>query len=352
MDQRVHNFIMLTNHTIDVEDRNLFWNMTNSVNSDSLKEFSYISEHPEILTMKLGKHHTVFDYFYDIAVYDRCHPSNSLKWQKTLGNIVQLVGTINDGHTLKNNRKYVLRLQGSTRSFTDIFSQLVHEEFDMGDPEFLVYSIIARGELEKLEIMSSLYVIEDYPGVLDVALRYGRNKVLQYFKEKLKLDFSYYGKILDFENYVDNPRYLIYSEQIARDETLRKSGQFISKASHYLDSIKLILETYPHPITCRTVEKWCELTKTNDVDNSSDIIMLLVSKLNEPPPLTYDFGSFNSLIHGTDWNDRSYLIERCLYLQNKLEEQEYRYQEILTRYRTLQERQTGALGGCTACRKN
>lgn len=69
------------------------------------------------------------------------------------------------------------------KTLTKIFGLLVKEEFNMGDPEFLVYSIIARGEIGKLKILANLYVIEDYPAVLDVAFRYGRNAIIKYFRD-------------------------------------------------------------------------------------------------------------------------------------------------------------------------
>jgi hypothetical protein len=339
MNQNVHNFIMTVNPNIDIDDKNLFRNLINHIDGDGFKELAFVKEHPEILPMKI-KHYTVFDFFYEKVVHDRCHPSHTGKWQDALMTVIQLVNMVEGGETLKDNKKYILRLQGTCQTLTDIFDLLVKEEFDMGDPEFLVYSIISRGELGKLQILSNLYVIEDYPGVLDVALRYGRNSIIRYFQDELELDFPYYGKIMDFENYKDNPRYIYYREHIAHDDTSRNKAIIGASKQDYLDSVQLILKDYQYPVTFNTIKKWCELIKSKefvwDRINPSEIIPLLVGKLDTALPLTHDFGEFNSLIFGSEWSDRKCLIQHCLNLQKKLGDQEYRCEQIETRYRHLQ----------------
>jgi hypothetical protein len=337
--ETVNNFIVNVNSNIDTDDRNLFWNMVNTMDSDGAVELAYVKEHPEILPMKIG-HHTVFDFFYEKVIHDRCHPIHTSKWQEILMSVIELVNLAENGDTLKTNKKYILRLQSSCRTLTKIFGLLVKEEFDMGDPEFLVYSIIARGELSKLQILSNMYVIEDYPGVIDVALRYGRNTVIKYFKEVLKLDIPYYGKIMDFENYTDNPRYIYYREHIANDDTVRQQPIVGAIKQDYLSAVKMILEDYQYPITYRTIEKWCDLIKSKefvwDRIDAVEILPVLTSKLVTPLPLTHDFGDFNSLIFGTEWSDRKCLVQQCLTLQSKLEDSEHRRECIETRYRHLQ----------------
>jgi len=336
--ETVNNFITTVNPTIDINDRNLFWNMVNTMDSDGVEELAYVKKHPEILPMKIG-HHTVFDFFYEKVIHDRCYPIHTNKWQEILMSVIELVNLV-DGDVLKTNKKYILRLQSSCRTLTKIFGLLINEEFDMGDPEFLVYSIIARGELSKLQILSNMYVIEDYPGVLDVALRYGRNAIIKYFKEVLQLDIPYYGKIMDFENYTDSPRYIYYREHIANDDTVRQQAIVGATKQDYLSTVQMILVDYQYPITCRTIEKWCALIKNKefvwDRIDATEILPLLTSKLAAPLPLTHDFGEFNSLIFGSEWSDRKCLVQQCLSLQSKLEDSEYRKNCIETRYRHLQ----------------
>lgn len=337
--ETVNGFILTVNPSINMDDRNLFWNMVNNMDSDGSAELEYIHSYPTVLTGKI-KHHTVFDYFYEKAVNDRCHPTHSSKWQDALITAIHLLDRIPDNEIIKHNKKYILRLQGTCKTLTKIFNVLIKEEFDMGDPEFLVYSIIARGELSKLQILSNLYVIEDYPGVLDVALRYGRNAILKYFRDTLELELPYYGKVMDFENYVDNPRYVYYREHIAHDDTIRQKAIVGATKQDYSDSIAVILKDYQYPITRGTLEKWCELIKSKefvwDKINPSEVIPILVSKLDTPLPLTHDFGEFNSLIFGPEWSDRKCLVQNCLNLRRQLEDAEYRRQCIEDRYRHLQ----------------
>jgi hypothetical protein len=338
MDQRVHKFIMTINPNIDINDRNLFWNLVNTFRSDGSKELLFIREHPEILSMKI-KHYTVFDYFYERVINDRCHPANSEKWHDVLTEVIQLVN-LGSSDSLKLSKKYILRLQGTCRTLTKIFSLLVNEEFDMGDPEFLVYSIIARGEIGKLQILSELYVIEDYPGVLDVALRYGRHEIIKYFRDSLELDFPYYGKIMDFENYKDNPRYIYYREHIAQDDALRNKVIIGAAKQDYMSAVQLIMENYQYSITCRTVERWCELIRSKefvwDKINPTEIIPLLVKQLETTLPLTHDFKEFNSLIFGQEWSDRKCLVQHCLDLRKQLDDERERKELTEARYRHLQ----------------
>jgi len=291
------------------------------------------------LTLKINNH-TVFDLFYEKVLRERYHPSHAKNWHTSLETAIELVDKISDGDILKDDKKYVLRLQSVSRTLTKIFDLLVSAEFDMGDPEFLVYSIISRGELCKLKILGSLYVIEDYPAVLDVALRYGRHNIIQYFKDTLELDFTYYGKIMDFENYKDNPRYMYYKEHIDADDASKKAVIAGATKQDYVASVKLILSDYQYPITLNTIDKWCELIKSKeylwDKINSYEIIPLLVAKLEGELPLSHDFGEFNYLIFGSKWSDRTCLVEHCLNLQRKLEAQAIRQEVLESQLKHLQ----------------
>lgn len=341
MEEKVQNFIAMVNPTINTADRSTFWTLVNNIDSDGQPELQYVKEHPEILTMRL-KHHLVFDYFYEKVVQDRCLPTQSGQWQDVLLTVISLLNTVPDRDVVKHNKKYLLRLQGTCRTLTKIFSALVADEFEMGDPEFLVYSIIARGELTKLEILGKLYVIEDYPAVLDVALRYGRYAIIKWFKTALALDIKFFGKILDFENYKDNQRYIYYREHIAHDDTFRHKAIIGASKQDYVQSLKLILVEYDYPITCHTIDSWCDLIRSKefvwDRINPNDVLPLLLSRLDQPMPLTRDFGEFNTLVFGHEWSDRLCLIEHCLDLQKRLEEAEARRDIIESRYRHLQQK--------------
>lgn len=325
----MHSFIMTVNPNANTSDHNLFKNLIGNLDSgDGSQELQYVKEHPELLLMKI-RHNMVFDYFYERAVYERCHPTCTASWQDTLVTVVHLLRDLPNSDVIKANKKYILQLQDSNRTLTNIFNALLHEGFEIGDPEFLVYSVIARGELSKLLSLSSLYVIEDYPGVLDVALRYGRDNILRYFYEIAELDFAYYGKIMDFENYKHSPRYMYYHEHIGHGLGLGLGlGTVNPTKQNYVEAMKIVLRDYQYPITCYTIDQWCNLIRIHDLCGGvspEDILDILISKLKGPVPLTYNFDEFNQIIFGQEWSDRKCLVQHCLNLTRKLEDLQHRY---------------------------
>jgi hypothetical protein len=329
---------MTINPNANTNDRNLFKNLLGNLDpGDGSLELHYIKEHPDILLMKI-RHNMVFDYFYERAVYERCHPTYTVQWQDALVTVIHLLRDLPGSDIIKANKKYILRLQDTNRTLTNIFNALVNEGFELGDPEFLVYSIIARGELSKLLILSNLYVIEDYPGVLDVALRYGRDHILRYFLEIAELDFAYYGKILDFENYKHSPRYMYYHEHIP-SEAPRPEGTVNPTKQNYIEAIEIVLKEYHYPVTCFTIDQWCELIRSKDYrGRPEDVISLLMSKLKGSVPLTYNFEEFNQLIFGQEWSDRKCLVQHCLNLTSKLDDLQHRYDLLHSRYMGLLDR--------------
>jgi hypothetical protein len=331
MEQRVQDFINISKYTPD--HNNLFWTLVNNRDSNGDEQLQYVTKYPEVLLMTLNNY-LVFDYFYEKVITESYHPSNGEKWQAILIAVIKLVDDTSDPNIIKADKKYILKLQSTNKTLTKLFSLLMHEDFDMGDPEFLVYSIIARGELNKLELMGKHYVIEDYPGVLDVALKYGQHMIISYFINDLKLNVKYYGKIIDLENYKDNQRYLVYKEHLHTDSILSQTID-ISRQNYAL-SIKLILDHYEYPITCSTLEKWCELIRNNPNVCAIEVLPLILNRIHDHIPLTKDFKEFNRIIFGKEWSDRECLIEHCLSLEKRLDELNAKYDVVLNKLRHIQ----------------
>lgn len=338
MDPIVQAFIDL-NRPKGNNDSSIFWTLVSNRNSDGSAELDFVLGHPEVLVGKINNH-LVFDYFYEKVINDRFHPKQAAKWMTVMTEVVKLVNDVSNPSIIKGNKLYVLRLQSTCKTMTKLFSLLIEEDFDMGDPEFLVYSIIARGELSKLEVLSAHYVIEDYPGVMDVALRFGRHQVIQYFVDTLKQNIRYYGKIVDFENYKDSPRYLYYREHIVNDNSFRHKPIVGASKQDYPKAVRLVLEQYDYPITCKTIEIWCEFIRGKeyvwDCVNASETLPLLLDKVSKCIPLTKDFGEFNIVVFGKEWSDRVCLIEHCMGLERRLEEVTARYEVTLSKLRHLQ----------------
>jgi hypothetical protein len=337
MDPIVQSFININNPTclFNLDTGNLFLTLVNNLDSDGVAELQYVTEHPEILVKKI-KHHLVFDYFYEKVLNERYHPVNADQWQDILLKIIKLANSVSEPDIIKGNKKYIMKLQSTSKTMMKLFGAFVDDDYDMGDPEFLVYSIIARGELDKLQLLSNNYVIEDYPAVLDMALMYGRHDIIRYFIDTLKLDIKYYGKIVDFENYKDNPRYLFYREHIVQDSSFRNKSIVGASKQDYVTALKLVLEQYDYPVTCITLEKWCELIRNKeyvwDHIKADEILQILLDRIAGNLPLAKDFR------FGKEWSDRACLVEHCLNLEKRLEELNERHTVVLNKFRHLQNR--------------
>lgn len=317
----------------------------NKHNSSIQKLISYVLESPHVLLCKI-KSNFVFDYFYEQVISDKVmNAVHNAQWHDGFIKIINILDNalVGDTTSIKQDKKYILKLQSTYRSLNKIFKSLLNAGFDMGDSEFLVYSIIARGEFVKLKTLAESYVIEDYPGVLDIALRYGRLEIIIYFLSQMKIDTRLYGKIVDFENYTDNCRYMYYVEQISQNDTTCKYKSPIALTKQdYSASLKLILEKYEYDITIKTLEVWCECLRNKtyewDIFDSRDLLTILKDKVTETIPITHDFREFNSIILGSEWSDRNYLVEHCLDLERRLAFLQDRYNIVYDRLQNLQKK--------------
>ena len=123
MDSGAKEFIETISNSIDINDRNVFWNIIGNIDVDPEKPYDYVVKHPETLLLKI-RNHFVFDYFYEKVLGDRCHPTDSLKWQTNLLKIIELTDNISSD-VLKQNKKYLLRLQSGNKPLVNIFSALI-----------------------------------------------------------------------------------------------------------------------------------------------------------------------------------------------------------------------------------
>ena len=109
-----------------------------------------------------------------------------------------------------------------------------------------------------------------------------------------------------------------------------------------MKSVKLIMETYPHPVTANTLGIWCEMVRSkfylwDKKACTGEIVALIKSYVTEHIPLTSDFREFNRDIFGIEWSDRRQLVEQCLALNAQLSELQERYEHVLEMLRLLQD---------------
>jgi len=292
---------------------------------------NFIKSHPTILIKTIGSHY-IFDYFYEkVVTCAGTHVSDASDWEDALSLAINLLDSesIQGAENIKDNKKYILKLQSTNKSYLPIFKLMLDNAFELGDLEFLVYSIIARGELYKLKMLSDNYVIEDYEAVLDVALRYGRHNILEYFISEHNIDVKFYGKVMDFENYNDNFRYLYYRNHMSHEPIDADMPIVTCSKQDYTKAINIIMEQYDYPITIETLDIWCDMIRgkvyTWDAINANEVLTLLKSFVESTVPLEHDFKEYNNIIFGHELSDRACIIQQYLTLQNKYEILQERY---------------------------
>lgn len=340
----VHDFINLISDIPNpTNERNLYSKLLDINVGDGNKLMEYVRQYPHVLVMILDSSRSsfnlVFDYFYDRVLHKKVHPMYDRKWLDNLLEIIDILTCLGSmGEMIKDNKKYLLNLQIGCHSNHILFEKLYFSDFEIGDHEFLVYSLIARGELDKLKTLSDNFVIEDYAAVLDVGLRFGRYEILEYFVENLNLEINLYGKIVDFENYIDNSRYVYYRDRLHYDSNDDHSPPITTSKQDYVKSLQIILRDYEYPITVNTLDIWCNVINnkryTWDIVNY-EVMRILKSIMTDPIPMTHDFGCFNDIIFGQDWSNRSSLVTQCMSLQDKLFTLQQRYDKLENMYHKI-----------------
>lgn len=290
-------------------------------NTDGNSLMSQIDNDPDILITPIDDHHVVYDYIYDYCIGRNAHPKYQNLWNDHLiSSTVKLQGLGEKGDIIRSDQRYLLNLQSNCFSFNQLFMVLVDEDFDVGDFKYLLYSVIARGELLKFQKLNETYDgVDEYPGILDIALRYGRYELIEYMFDKLKIaeSLSDYGKIMEFENYINSHRYIYYQTLELADRDL---GKIACGKQDYERSIKKVMTYYSYPITVETLAIWCDMIKHKTYEWDIvplEVIMLIKSYISDAIPLTQDFGEFNQLIFGNDWSSRAFLVSLYMELQDK-----------------------------------
>lgn len=304
------------------------------------KEFiAAVDRKPSILSQKMvdsnlrhGLRKSVFDFIYDIALYAR-----SLRWMNVLTTVVTKVTTDRGqewASEIIHNPLYVLRLQESMYSHSDIFELLITNDFASGNLEFLVYSLIARDEKEKLKILC-LHGLTDtivaYRGIFDIALRFGRSDVIKFLLETLreatgKVTISKYGRILDQENYEHGHKYVYYTGSLMRSVTEDyDTPKVIGSTQNYAVAFELIFNAgYSKPITVHTVHVWCDILREKkykwDVLTIDTITDNICPRITSGIKVEEDFGEYNRYIFSDAWSDRKTLIDYCKTLEEKVSE--------------------------------
>lgn len=297
------------NHKID--DPLYFKELLTFDVKDGTNLIEIVKLNPAIVIENLTVNSTIFDYFYEKTL----KMSDLSIWLIHFKYILTILNTVDENEKIKDLPYYIKNLQETGVSHNNVFELLFTNEFNVGDPEELIYIIIARGETNKIKTISDIYIIEDYLGIFDVAVKYGRCEIIKFLMTNLELNIEMFGKILDFENYNTEVKF-----------------KEIINITNYVKSVELILKEYNYPVTLRTLYIWCDFVNKNHCNKwEDDVIRMLSSKIEfaTDDSINNDFGRFNSLIFNKEDINILNIKEQNVMLQEKLEVIQNRYTILL-----------------------
>ena len=297
---------------------------------------NFAIKNPEILTTRI-KRSLLFDFFFDKVT----KVSHSIKlyefWLNSLISVIEALGEI-DSEEIYLDKTYIYRIQSGIQNHNDLFEYLVTKSrFYLEDPEFLTYSVVARGELKKFKILSKIYDVSEFKALFAVALRWGRSKIIKYIRNTLELDLSQYGRVLEFENYKHSHRYVYYRTELS--QLGNNDGSVINSQQDYGEAISKVLEVYTYEVTVNTLDIWAELVRGKhykwDKVNYKEAVELFRPYMKRSIPLSHDFGEFNYDVFGREWSDRGCIIEYCKQLEDMNEELQQKHSYLLRQYNNL-----------------
>lgn len=297
---------------------------------------TYILENSEIITSSL-KSCTIFDFFFDKVVKERSSISEYEFWLLSLLKIIKLLFTDESYRDIVCNKIYIHKLQSGMRNHTDLFKCLIDFDFEPGEVDMLVYSVIARDELDKLMVLSDKYPVAKFGAIFDTALRFGRFRIINYLINDLDLDPNDYGTILNLSNYIENHRYLYYTAALSRSIiTFGNNHSIYGSKQDYVIAIKKILETYNHRVSLSTLDKWREIADSKiydwEVIDFAGIVEILRPYVHEGIPLSHDFGKWNKDVFGKEWSNREHIIDYVKHLEEELAELREKYDILHDKY--------------------
>lgn len=301
------------------------------------KLIAYTLLNPEIITMKL-KNHMIFEFFYDRTTKITHPPKMYDFWQTALVTIINALQELDDSDDVIGDHTYVYRLQSGIMNHTSLFKYMIVDgNFSVGEPDFLVYSVIVRGELDKLRILSDVFDLDNidmFPGIYDVAVKHGRSEIIKYLRFHVGLDLTKYGKVMEFENYPSTHKFMFYQTGLYIIES--RDTPIIGTKQNYIDTIKHVMEVYPHPVTVKTLDCWAEATRLKtygwDTLCFKEIVDALRPFIKESIPLSHDFKEFNTDVFGKEWSDRACIIEYCKGLETRYALLEEKFNALYTQF--------------------
>lgn len=309
-------------------------------NGDGEEIIEFLEANPLVLGENLVENHTVYDYIYDYTIYNKCHPLHENKWYDFLIECTgYLDGVGTKGDHIKADKRYIYTLQHNSKNYSELFTALIEHYFEVGDFQFLLHTLVARGELGKIRILCDNFDgVERHTELIEVALRFGRLNVLRFLLYDLEMSEQQLCNVLEFPNYRDNPRMVYYQQDIGKN--FENYGDIIGSSQDYIRSVECMLDIYTYDITVKTLEIWCALCREklghtylwDRVPN--EVLVMLKDQITQSVPMNHDFGDFNNVIFG-EWSNHSSLVSQYISLQEKYQALAERHELLSYKYKTL-----------------
>lgn len=303
--------------------------------------FEYLVHHIEITGYK-----PIFDLFFNQVI----HMCPDIDHQMSI--LLILIKILPEDAEVKLDQRYIKECQSNIKNYTELFEHLICYDFAI-DINFIILSICARGELNKMKFLLDNYEIqrgqEEY--LFKVALYYGRYQIIEYLHQSFELPTNLCQiNNLGFLNH----RYMYYTSDITYREyrmDIHHSKQDYERSLNYvlkgeLDSHVPINGTpqtgshEPEPIRYQKqdgtdlskvdskegrnskegIKRWIARGKKYEWEKYDlKVILPILMRHTEEIPITEDYGEWNVIIFGQN-GSREYLYEKVVQLEEEIEE--------------------------------
>ena len=286
-------------------------------------QFEHLRQCPDEIITKIQSK-MWFDVFYDQVV--RPSKTTDVEVERLL-ELIQLLENCQRSQYVLYDGSYLLRLQSNHSNYFQIFEALLKSGIQITQPEFLVYSLLAREEISKLRLLRSYVDFTNYPSLFSVCLYYGRLESLNYLLDEIQLTPSPES----LSSIEIQPRLIYYDPPTIP----REARQIIGSHYQIQNTLRRFLKVCPVRINAKHLHIWIQRVRSVTYgweEFQFEEIYQILQPHMDLIPLIEDFGEFNLMIFGYAWSDRKEIITNSLNLATQLERLQMDYDHLLELY--------------------
>lgn len=258
----------------------------------------------------------VFDYFFERVINLWISDPHAERWAKLISELLLRLKNNVQWSVLVDNPRYIKLCQTTSSNHVELFRTLIKLGFNLGSPIDLIYQLIIRGELKKLELISMRSDMIEYfdlhciPGAFAIALYNGMADVLVWLETSAGLSIDDAGNVLCFEHL---PK--------GCDTSVK---YVIGRTIDYPKALEYVLAHTKGQVSQHTVKIWNRYVPEHFVK----VFPVLKKHLIEPIPLEADFGDNNYVVHGMEWATREQLVHKYQEIRDNYERLQVRFDEV------------------------